>query len=346
MTEPIAVPVGRELQELRDWKESALQEFGKSYVLHQVLRDHGEYLGWDVHAAAADLIRKLESALSAALAPPDVLDLEPIKRRLARDYGGGELWTDSHELRDVRALLAEVEHLRAALAPPVSPTEEIAQRLCLANIREWVDEGFAIQRHKGYLYTAGLASVIAAQVWLHVLDALSEGEPRACLCGHSRAAHTYYQAGGIFTACQSCTCEAYEPSRVSPVGPTGKDYPHRCSGCGLRWQTTAPGSVAAELCGDCWRKVQPILHASPPAGVQEQGWQPIATAPKEARVLALLKPQPFEAVGEITFAYCTQGVWTRDDIGEPAVPTHWMPLPDPPSAASVPQEPPCEGKGL
>lgn len=43
------------------------------------------------------------------------------------------------------------------------------------------------------------------------------------------------------------------------------DFAHRCSGCGLRWMTTQPGSVAAELCGDCWRKVQPILHALPAA---------------------------------------------------------------------------------
>jgi hypothetical protein len=50
--------------------------------------------------------------------------------------------------------------------------------------------------------------------------------------------------------------------------PPQKDYPHRCSGCGLRWHTTMPGSVAAELCGACWRKVQPILHGGDPA--QEQ----------------------------------------------------------------------------
>lgn len=34
---------------------------------------------------------------------------------------------------------------------------------------------------------------------------------------------------------------------------------HRCSGCGHRWDGELNG---AELCGDCWRKVQPILHAA------------------------------------------------------------------------------------
>jgi hypothetical protein len=42
-------------------------------------------------------------------------------------------------------------------------------------------------------------------------------------------------------------------------------YEHRCSGCGLRWMYHATGSVAVELCGDCWRKVQPILTAGPVA---------------------------------------------------------------------------------
>ena len=41
--------------------------------------------------------------------------------------------------------------------------------------------------------------------------------------------------------------------------------PHRCSGCGHRWEGTAHG---AELCGDCWRKAQPVLHAEAPPPVR------------------------------------------------------------------------------
>lgn len=50
--------------------------------------------------------------------------------------------------------------------------------------------------------------------------------------------------------------------------PEPQSFPHRCSGCGLRWHTIQPGSAAAELCGDCWRKAQPILHAVPPVPVE------------------------------------------------------------------------------
>jgi hypothetical protein len=34
---------------------------------------------------------------------------------------------------------------------------------------------------------------------------------------------------------------------------------HRCSGCGLRWDGDVTG---AELCGDCWRQAQPVVHAA------------------------------------------------------------------------------------
>ncbi len=33
---------------------------------------------------------------------------------------------------------------------------------------------------------------------------------------------------------------------------------HRCSGCGHRWDGELSG---AELCGDCWRRAQSVLHA-------------------------------------------------------------------------------------
>ena len=46
--------------------------------------------------------------------------------------------------------------------------------------------------------------------------------------------------------------------------------PHRCSGCGLRWNGSLHG---AELCGDCWRNAQPIVHAAvsdPPVSPPEE----------------------------------------------------------------------------
>lgn len=40
---------------------------------------------------------------------------------------------------------------------------------------------------------------------------------------------------------------------------------HRCSGCGHRW-SSPEGFIlnGAELCGDCWRTAQAVLHAEPP----------------------------------------------------------------------------------
>lgn len=48
------------------------------------------------------------------------LDLEPIRLRLARNYGGDDFWAD--ELRDIRVLLDEIDRLRLRLAD--RPIEE------------------------------------------------------------------------------------------------------------------------------------------------------------------------------------------------------------------------------
>lgn len=109
------------------------------------------------------------------------------------------------------------------LGSPQPPSERLPQALALMNIRDWVDEGIAIQeREYGHVSVPGLASNVAAQVWLHVQNALSAETPTVCLCGHSRAAHTYYRTGGIFTACKACKCDAYEPGVASPRSPWEK----------------------------------------------------------------------------------------------------------------------------
>lgn len=68
----------------------------------------------------------------------------------------------------------------------------------------------------------------------------------------------------------------------------------------------------------------------------DTGWQPIATAPKDQRVLVVLKPHPLQTEGEITFAYFVGDVWTFDETGEVANPTHWLPLPAPPKDDFLP----------
>ena len=59
------------------------------------------------------------------------------------------------------------------------------------------------------------------------------------------------------------TCRSSHPLNESHVGEIAKtetppsEALHRCSGCGHRWDGELKG---AELCGDCWRRAQPILH--------------------------------------------------------------------------------------
>lgn len=57
-----------------------------------------------------------------------------------------------------------------------------------------------------------------------------------------------------------------------PSSPEARD--HRCSGCDHRWRggPAAPNEwTGAELCGDCWRRVQPILHR-PEASDQQRAY--------------------------------------------------------------------------
>jgi hypothetical protein len=65
---------------------------------------------------------------------------------------------------------------------------------------------------------------------------------------------------------------------------------------------------------------------------QEKGWQPIATAPKDADVLSLYSTgegvHPGYWAGD-----CWVGVETQSLTSGQIKPTHWMPLPEPPPDA-------------
>ena len=71
----------------------------------------------------------------SALSTASPLRLEPIKRRVERNYGGGEAWRTSGEMKDVIALLAEVEALRQRLLAAegarawVNPVRELVAKL-------------------------------------------------------------------------------------------------------------------------------------------------------------------------------------------------------------------------
>lgn len=51
-------PLEQEVVDLRAWKESAIAQFRKADKLHDYLRVHGNYVGWDLYDAALDLINK------------------------------------------------------------------------------------------------------------------------------------------------------------------------------------------------------------------------------------------------------------------------------------------------
>lgn len=121
---------------------------------------------------------------------------------------------------------------------------------------------------------------------------------------------------------------------------------HRCRALEAQLRDRVPVSAAVPPAPDaphvnpdfaeCWQsgwRAGYQAAAVPPA---QNGWQPIKTAQKDARVLAVLKREPMQTVGEIAFVYWwSGGCWTFDATGEIAEPTHWMPLPNPPASLSA-----------
>jgi len=74
---------------------------------------------------------------------------------------------------------------------------------------------------------------------------------------------------------------------------------HRCSGCGHHWSFPEGfrSATGAELCGDCWRKAQPVLHTRVVSVPGVGQWD--------------LPRQP-EGVVSATAPEC---VWAMDDVG-------------------------------
>lgn len=68
------------------------------------------------------------------------------------------------------------------------------------------------------------------------------------------------------------------------------------------------------------------IHARAPLATQDGGWQPIETAPNGLYVLVV-------AGAWIGVTAAINGWWGRGDQNIRIHPTHWMPLPNPPSGA-------------
>jgi hypothetical protein len=74
-----------------------------------------------------------------------------------------------------------------------------------------------------------------------------------------------------------------------------------------------------------------------------RAWQPIETAPKDEDWVLVLVKERIYPNGRPAFAYWHErsekpGYW-RECRGNAVIPTHWMPLPDPPTAALASSEP-------
>ena len=82
-----------------------------------------------------------------------------------------------------------------------------------------------------------------------------------------------------------------------------------------------------------WQVVGPLYLGAAPPTAQAEGWRPIETAPKDKSNIVLLR-QPCGSIANgfwLAEAYAGNGAWIWPYVYK--TPTHWMPLPPPPTSA-------------
>jgi hypothetical protein len=124
--------------------------------------------------------------------------------------------------------------------------------------------------------------------------------------------------------------------------PTEDHYRRRaCSTLGLFWADYVSGKVSL-FEGQAVRTVARLLAERDAMQARVEGWQPIETAPQDHTHVLLREDDgaiyrgyilDMEEDGPLWASVCGQYVTTAPE------PTHWMPLPDEPSVASVAAEP-------
>ena len=99
------------------------------------------------------------------------------------------------------------------------------------------------------------------------------------------------------------------------------------------WIPKAEQFCLADKSGDRpFAKAWEPLYAAPPTA-QAEGWRPIETAPKDKSNIVLLR-QPCGSIANgfwLAEAYAGNGAWIWPYVHK--TPTHWMPLPPPPTSA-------------
>ena len=87
----------------------------------------------------------------------------------------------------------------------------------------------------------------------------------------------------------------------------------------------------SETCFQCW---QAARRTQPPACAADDGWQPIETAPKDGLGVLLRSARGRIADGAWIAATSSVGGWAWAYINQE--PTHWRPLPKPPTDKGAP----------
>jgi hypothetical protein len=95
-------------------------------------------------------------------------------------------------------------------------------------------------------------------------------------------------------------------------------------------------SVMWGYCTECQDRVDAFKALAQRLRAEASGWQPIETAPKDGRLVDLWFLDD-GADGRSTDCYFKDGHWHWEGqrivhlpSGNPATPTHWMPIPKPP----------------
>lgn len=157
--------------------------------------------------------------------------------------------------------------------------------------------------------------------------------------------------------CWAAALAAAPPAEASPVKRKLRDHGYNV---GPWTYQNQPGNVIAWALGTACRKANespagdPIDRglallrelqeegvgvfeiggaAPPPAVVRDDGWLPIATAPKDYRFILVAEPSGFIHIVQ----WCVDNFW-RGNTPADWSPTHWQPLPKPPADHPAPPD--------